>query len=201
MLRANYFLKFITWAAKSRLNPVLDKKISRRGHMNPQENKEKIVEEKFIKKETKKILRHYKSERIKLLTILQQIQESLGYIPKEAMLEVASQLNIPEVDVFGVVTFYNQFRLHPPGKHQIKVCTGTACHMKGGKIILDCWERRLRIKVGETTGDRKFSLERVACVGCCTMAPVTVINEVIYSKVTPTRVDGILRFYQVERHR
>lgn len=169
--------------------------------MNPQENKEKIVEEKFIKKETKKILRHYKSERIKLLTILQQIQESLGYIPKEAMLEVASQLNIPEVDVFGVVTFYNQFRLHPPGKHQIKVCTGTACHMKGGKIILDCWERRLRIKVGETTGDRKFSLERVACVGCCTMAPVTVINEVIYSKVTPTRVDGILRFYQVERHR
>ena len=91
-----------------------------------------------------------------------------------------------------MATFYNQFRLHPPGKHQIKVCMGTACYMVGGKIALESFERRLQIKEGETTRDRKFSLERVACVGCCSMAPVVVVDEKIEQRVTPTRVDGIM---------
>jgi NADH-quinone oxidoreductase subunit E len=150
-------------------------------------------------KKTREILENFNGNRAGLIPLLQRIQEELGYVPREAMLEVAGQLNIPPVDVFSVVTFYNQFRLHPPGKHQVKVCLGTACHMKGGNIILDCWERRLAIKAGETTPDREFSLDRVACVGCCTMAPVAVIDEQIHPKMTPTRVDGILYAHGIAR--
>ena len=138
-------------------------------------------------------VRGFPRSRGSLVPILQKIQEKLGYVPLEAMEEVAGQLGIPPVDVYGVVTFYNQFRLTPPGRRQIKVCLGTACHMKGGTVILDCWKRRLGIEVGGVTPDREFSLERVACVGCCSMAPVTVINDEVHGRVTPTRVDG-LRF-------
>jgi NADH-quinone oxidoreductase subunit E len=115
------------------------------------------------------------------------------------MLEVAGRLGIPAVDVYGVATFYNQFRLHPPGRHQIKVCMGTACHMKGGNIILDHWERRLDIRVGQTTPDREFGLERVACVGCCTLAPVTVVDDTVHGKMTPTKVDGLLFAFGLAR--
>ena len=120
------------------------------------------------------------------------VQERLGYLPGEAMEQIAVAMQIPEVDVYGVATFYNQFRLNPPGKHQIKVCMGTACHMMGGHIILDSFERRLEIKEGETTPDREFSLERVACVGCCALAPVVIVDENVEAKVAPIRVDGIL---------
>jgi len=163
-------------------------------------NEGELINEE-IKEKTREILRHCNNGRSSLIPVLQQIQESLGYVPETAMVEVARRLNVPEVDVFGIVTFYNQFRLHPPGKHQVKVCMGTACHMKGGKILLDCWERRLGIGVGETTADREFSLERVACVGCCTMAPVTLINDVVHPKMTPTRVDGLLHAHQVEKQK
>ncbi|MFZ5631280.1 MAG: NADH-quinone oxidoreductase subunit NuoE [Bacillota bacterium] len=132
-----------------------------------------------------------------LIPVLQQIQGELGYIPAEAMQETARHFGIPEVDVYGVVTFYNQFRLTPPGKHQVKVCMGTACHMKGGNIIMESWERVLNIKVGETTPDREFSLERVACVGCCTMAPVALVDEKVHGKMTPTKVDGLLFSYRL----
>jgi NADH-quinone oxidoreductase subunit E len=98
-----------------------------------------------------------------------------------------------------VVTFYNQFRLNPPGKHSIRVCLGTACHMKGGYITLDAWERRLNIKNGQTTFDREFDLDTVACVGCCTMAPVTVVDEKPEAKVEPTKVDGLLLAFQREK--
>jgi NADH-quinone oxidoreductase subunit E len=90
------------------------------------------------------------------------------------------------------VTFYNQFRLNPPGKHSIRVCLGTACHMKGGYITLDAWKRRLKIESRQTTPDREFDLDTVACVGCCAMAPVTVVDNKPEGKVEPTRVDGIL---------
>jgi NADH-quinone oxidoreductase subunit E len=108
-------------------------------------------------------------------------------------------MRITEIGVLGVATFYNQFRFNPPGKHPIKVCLGTACHMKGGQIILEAWQRRLGINVGETTLDREFSLDRVACVGCCAMAPVTVVEENIQGKVSPTRVDGILLSFDIEK--
>jgi NADH-quinone oxidoreductase subunit E len=108
------------------------------------------------------------------------------------MTEIAAYLNISAIDVYGVVTFYNQFRLNPPGKHSIRVCLGTACHMKGGYISLDAWKRRLNIKSGETTADREFDLDTVACVGCCTKAPITVVDGKAEGGVEPTKVDGIL---------
>ncbi|PKM80278.1 MAG: NADH-quinone oxidoreductase subunit NuoE [Firmicutes bacterium HGW-Firmicutes-14] len=138
------------------------------------------------------ILRKYEPGREQLLPILQEVQGKIGYLPKEAMKMVAEAINIPEVDVYSVGTFYNQFRLNPPGKNQIKVCMGTACHLTGGHIIMDSFERRLEIDEGETTGDREFSLERVACVGCCALAPVVLVNEEVEARVRPTRVDGIL---------
>ncbi|MBU7007175.1 NADH-quinone oxidoreductase subunit E [Peptococcaceae bacterium DYL19] len=138
------------------------------------------------------VLAKFDSDSEQLLPILQGVQGRLGYLPREAMKMVAAAVEIPEVDVYSVGTFYNQFRLSPPGKNQVKVCMGTACHMTGGKIIMDSFERRLEIEEGETTKDREFSLERVACVGCCALAPVVLVNEEVEAKVRPTRVDGIL---------
>ena len=117
------------------------------------------------------------------------------------MIEVAEHLKLAPMDVFGVTTFYNQFRLNPPGKHPVRVCLGTACHMKGGYIVLDAWKRRLGIDQGETTPDREFDLDTVACVGCCTMAPVTVVDDDVEARVSPTRVDGILLAYQLEKEK
>ncbi|MBA7685652.1 NADP-reducing hydrogenase subunit HndA [subsurface metagenome] len=117
------------------------------------------------------------------------------------MLEIAQFLDVPSIDVYSVVTFYNQFRLNPPGKHSIRVCLGTACHMKGGYITLDAWKRRLDVDRGETTSDREFDLDTVACVGCCTMAPVTVVDDKPQAKVEPTKVDGILLSFEHEREK
>lgn len=152
-----------------------------------------------IRRETRKVLSRHSRHRRNLVPILQQVQDRLGYIPREAMVEVAEFLRIPEMDVYSVVTFYNQFRLTPPGKHSVRVCLGTACHMKGGYIVLDAWKRRLGIDKGQTTPDRQFDLDTVACVGCCTMAPVTVVDRRVEGKTSPTRVDGILLSYLLEQ--
>jgi len=141
---------------------------------------------------TRRILKRFARKRENLIPILQEVQGRLGYLHREAMLEIADYLDVPAMDVYSVVTFYNQFRLSPPGRHSIRVCLGTACHMKGGYISLDAWKRRLRIKSGETTADREFDLDTVACVGCCTMAPVTVVDGKPEAKVEPTKVDGLL---------
>jgi NADH-quinone oxidoreductase subunit E len=154
-----------------------------------------------IRKETKRVLSRFNRKRENLVTVLQQIQERLGYLPREALLEVAQFLKMPPVDVYGVVTFYNQFRLNPPGKHSVRVCLGTACHMKGGYIILDAWKRRLNIGPGNTTLDREFDLDTVACVGCCAMAPVNVIDSKVEGKMSPTRVDGILLAHKLEKEK
>ena len=152
-----------------------------------------------IRSETARVLKRFASRRGNLIPVLQAVQARLGYLPAEAMREIAAFLKVSKVDVYGVVTFYNQFRLNPPGKHSIRVCLGTACHMKGGYIALDAWKRRLEINAGETTPDREFDLDTVACVGCCTLAPVTVVDEKPEAKVEPTRVDGILLAFENER--
>ncbi len=139
------------------------------------------------------------TERESLIPVLQGVQDRLGYLPRLAMQRIAGAMQLPEVEVFGVGTFYNQFRLNPPGKHQVKVCMGTACHMMGGNIILESFERRLSIHEGETTPDREYSLERVACVGCCALAPVVVVDEKVEAKVSPIRVDGILLTFEIEK--
>ncbi len=142
--------------------------------------------------ETRAILNGYARKKHYLIPILQNVQRKLGYLPREAMIEIADYLRIAAIDVYGVVTFYNQFRLNPPGKHSIRVCLGTACHMKGGYITLDAWKRRLKINSGETTADREFDLDIVACGGGCTKAPVTVVDGKPEGQVEPTKVDGLL---------
>ncbi|MFH1383068.1 MAG: NAD(P)H-dependent oxidoreductase subunit E [Chloroflexota bacterium] len=148
---------------------------------------------------TQETLQGFDPQRHNLIPILQKVQGRLGYLPGEAMLEIARFLKIAPVDVYSVVTFYNQFRLNPPGKHSVRVCLGTACHMKGGYITLDAWKRRLNIDVQQTTTDREFDLDSVACVGCCVMAPVTVVDDTPQGKVDPTRVDGILLAFKMEK--
>ncbi len=157
------------------------------------------TEEATVKQETKRILKRFSRKKANLIPIMQKVQSKLGYLPREAMLEIARFLAIPDIDVYGVVTFYNQFRLNPPGKHSIKVCLGTACHMKGGYITLDAWKRRLGVDVRQTTPDRQFDLDTVACVGCCVMAPVTVVDDKPQGQVEPTKVDGILLALEGER--
>jgi NADH-quinone oxidoreductase subunit E len=160
-----------------------------------------MKEEGRVKQETKRIIVRFSRKRANLIPILQEVQQGLGYLPREAMAEIARFLDIPEIDVYGVVTFYNQFRLNPPGRHSIRVCLGTACHMKGGYITLDAWKRRLEIDRGQTTPDREFDLDTVACVGCCVMAPVTVVDDEPQGQVEPTKVDGILLSFKLEKEK
>ena len=157
------------------------------------------IEETSVKQEIRRILNKFSRKKRNLIPILQKAQGRLGYLPREAMLEIAWFLDIPEIDVYSVVTFYNQFRLNPPGNHSIRVCLGTACHMKGGYITLDAWKRRLGVDVKQTTPDREFDLDTVACVGCCVMAPVTVVDDKPEGKVEPTKVDGILLAFEREQ--
>jgi NADH-quinone oxidoreductase subunit E len=157
-----------------------------------------MVTEEQVGQVTTEILGSYRKDRKNLLPLLQEVQTKLGYLPKEAMKGIASFLEMPEVEVWGVATFYNQFRFAPLGKYHIVVCMGTACHLAGGKLIMDALERELDIKVGETTADGFFSLERVACIGCCMLAPVIVIKDKIYPKMTPFKVEEVLIPYKNE---
>jgi NADH-quinone oxidoreductase subunit E len=155
-------------------------------------NHELTEDEKNALKHVALKLEAFEKQRGNLIPILQMVQNNLAYLPPEALKMVANHLKIPESEVFGVATFYNQFRFHPPGKHPIKVCLGTACHVRAGDIILENFERKLEISDGETTPDREFSIERVACVGCCALAPVAVIDETVHGHMAPSKVEGLL---------
>jgi len=144
------------------------------------------------------ILENHRGERNGLIPILLEVQKEFGYLPKEAMLTVARFLGMKPIDVWGVATFFNQFRLAPLGKNHVKVCMGTACHLAGGRLVSEALERELKIKVGETSADGQFSLERVACIGCCMLAPVTVIKDKIYPKMSPFKVEESLIPYRQE---
>jgi NADH-quinone oxidoreductase subunit E len=145
-----------------------------------------------LKPDLADILIQNKKDRRHLISLLQQVQYKFGYISKEAMLAVADFLEIPESTVYGIATFYNLFRFIPLGKHPVKVCLGTACHLAGGRLVLEAMERELDIKVGGVTPDRDFSLDRVACVGCCALAPVVVISDSVYPRMTPPKVEEVL---------
>ncbi len=127
-----------------------------------------------------------------LIDILQDVQNGHGYLSKEALLEVAKFLEMPASSVWGVATFYNQFRFTAPGKRPVKVCMGTACHLAGGQLVLEATARELDIEIGGITTDREFSLERVACIGCCALAPVVTIGEQAYPRMTPTKIEEVL---------
>jgi NADH-quinone oxidoreductase subunit E len=127
-----------------------------------------------------------------LIPILQSVQEALGYLPEKAILEVASIVGVPSSTAFGVATFYTQFRLQPVGKHIIRVCRGTACHVRGSGRIQREIQARLKVAPGETTEDRLFTLETVACFGSCALAPVVVIDGSVYGRMTSSKVGRIL---------
>ncbi len=146
-------------------------------------------------------LARFGRERRNLIPILQMIQERHAYLPPEALKIVAEHLQTAVCEVYGVATFYNQFRFHPPGKHHIKVCLGTACHVRGGDIILENFERKLEISEGETTPDREFSIERVVCVGCCALAPVAIVDENVHGHVAPSKVEGLILGFQIEKEK
>jgi NADH-quinone oxidoreductase subunit E len=127
-----------------------------------------------------------------LIRILQEVQSKLGYVPREAMEQVASFLEIAPGAVYGVATFYNRFRLTPRGKHSVNVCMGTACHLAGGNLVLEAMARELDIEVGGVTEDKEYGLDRVACVGCCALAPVTVVDETFYPRMNAQKVEEVL---------
>lgn len=167
----------------------------------PEQEEEIRKQEEAMIKDIASSLARFEKDRGNLIPILQRIQKKHAYLASGAMSLVAEYLDIAPCEVYGVATFYNQFRFNPPGKHQIKVCLGTACHVKGGDIILENFERKLGIKYGETTPDREFSIERVACVGCCALAPVAVVDDTVQGNMAPSKVEGILLGFQLEKEK
>ena len=130
-----------------------------------------------------------------LIGILQQIQKEENYLPKEVLEHISRRTEIPLSRIFGIASFYKSFSLKPRGRHQVKVCLGTACHIKGASQNNEEIMRRLKIKEGETTPDMNFSLETVNCVGACALAPVIVVNEDYYDGITPAKVRKMLKQY------
>jgi NADH-quinone oxidoreductase subunit E len=143
-------------------------------------------------------LRTEAPHRRNLIPVLQTVQGILAYLPPEVIELVADHLGISPSEVFGVATFYNQFRFNPPGRHPVRICLGTACHVKGGEIILEHFERRLEIGEGETTDDRRFSIDRVACVGCCALAPVAMVGDALHGHMMTSKVDGLILRARIE---
>jgi NADH-quinone oxidoreductase subunit E len=151
-----------------------------------------ILAETEVKDKLDEILSHHSANRDELIPILQEVQEALGYLPQEAMQKVARFLHLPESAVFGVSTFYAQFKFFPTGKKKVRLCRGTACHVRGAPHILEEVEKRLGIKPGETTDDLEYSLETIACFGSCALAPVMVVDDNVYGRMTPKKVAQIL---------
>ncbi|MDO4551629.1 MAG: NADH-quinone oxidoreductase subunit NuoE [Planctomycetia bacterium] len=142
--------------------------------------------------------RYANAQRDSLIPILQDVQEELGFLSQEAVEEIGKHLNLPTSKIYGVATFYNQFRFQPQGKNHIQVCRGTACHVKGSAVILDTFLRELKLDPGQTTRDGEFSLEVVACIGACGLAPVICINGDFHANVTTQKVSQILNTYRTK---
>jgi NADH:ubiquinone oxidoreductase subunit E len=142
------------------------------------------------------ILNPYSGQRGATVPVLQKVQEELGYLPEEAISEIANFLGLSKSEVYGVASFYAQFRFERQGDHIIKVCQGTACYVQGGRRILEAVEQELDIPPGKTTTeDYKFSLERVACFGSCALAPVMVVDKTVYGRMTPAKARQIVAEY------
>ena len=148
--------------------------------------------ENQIKEDMVQILEKYTTDRDNLIQILNETQEKFGYIPKTSQLEISKYLNIPMAEVYGVITFYSRFTLEPKGKYAISVCLGTACFVKGSEQILNRLKDRLKIDVGQTTADGKFSIDATRCVGACGLAPVFTVNNEVQGKATVKKFDEVL---------
>ena len=130
-----------------------------------------------------------------LIPLLQDIQCAYGYLPREVLLEMSRRTRLPASQIYGVATFYEQFYLEPHGRHTIRCCRGTACHVRGGHGLIQAIERTLGISEGQTTGDMRFTFETVACLGTCFLAPVLMVNDDYYGNVTPNMIEGIVERY------
>jgi NADH-quinone oxidoreductase subunit E len=128
-----------------------------------------------------------------LIPLLQSAQEHFGYIPRRAIETIAGVTSIPESTIYGVITFYSQFRLLPMGRHQVRICTGTACHVSGASVLVDAIQDELGIEVGGTTQDGLFTLFTVACLGCCSLAPAMMIDDDTHGRLTPASARKLLR--------
>ena len=144
----------------------------------------------------KEICKSFNNEPSELINVLHKSQESFGYLPAEVQEIVARELGLSVAKVYGVVTFYSFFTMIPKGKHPISICTGTACYVRGAEKVLDEFKRVLKISVGETTPDGKFSMSCLRCVGACGLAPVVMIGEKVYGRVSPDGVKDILKEYE-----
>ena len=134
----------------------------------------------------------YSNEKKALISILQDIQAEYNYLPPVALSVVSKTLDVPMIDIIGVATFYKSFSLEPKGEHQVTVCVGTACHVRGAPKILTEFERKLGIEAGQTTEDGKYSLDKVACLGCCAIGPVVVADNEYHAQTSVRKVDQIL---------
>ena len=153
-------------------------------------NNDQAVLEK--KKPLEEVVKKYPASRENLISILQEVQEAYGYLSRESINGIGRYLNLPASKIYGVATFYNQFKLNAPGRIQIQVCRGTACHVKGSFDLLETIKRALGIDVGETTKDGAFSLETVACLGGCSIAPVITANGKFYGRLDKKKVEELV---------
>ena len=138
------------------------------------------------------LITEYQSQKWGLIPLIHDIQRTVGYVPPEVIPHIAGALGLFPSQVQGVITFYTQFYTEPRGRNIVRVCRGTACHVRGGKTILKLVKRHLGIKEGETTADFNYSLETVACIGCCALAPNIVVNNSIYGNMNPRKIPTIL---------
>ncbi len=150
-----------------------------------------------MKQPVEEILKnHPNAGRDHLIPILQEVQESEGYLSKDSMAKIADYLKLSPAKVYGVASFYNQFRFNAPGKYQIQVCRGTACHVKGSLALLEALQRELKIEPGQTTKDGMFSIEVVACIGACGLAPVICINGEFHAALTTDKLSKLVADYR-----
>lgn len=142
------------------------------------------------------IIRGYRSKPGALIPVLEEIQETIGYLPKSILARVAIGLRLPYSEVYGVATFYSFFTMSPRGRHTVRCCLGTACYVRGGRKNMDKLRETLQVAPGETTMDRRFSLETVRCLGACGLAPVIMVDEDTYRQVKPSQISAILNAYE-----
>jgi NADH-quinone oxidoreductase subunit E len=141
------------------------------------------------------VFERYRGQEGALIPVLQEAQEIYGYLSEEVLAAIGKRLRIPLSRIFGVVTFYAQFYTTPRGRYTVRVCRGTACHVRGGKNVLKAVQQALGIGEGETTPDFKFTFETVACLGACALSPVLLVNKNYYGKLTPAKVEQVLKQY------
>lgn len=146
--------------------------------------------------QVQEIIDRHRKDRWALIPLLQEIQEAFGYVPRETIEPIAEALGLFPTQVQGVVTFYAGFSLEPKGKYVVRVCRGTACHVKGGRSILRLMKRELELDEGETSSDFQFSLETVACLGACFLAPTMMVNRTYFGRLTPKKVTSVLAQYE-----